>query len=98
MQREVPLGDWEVERGKTLGASPCHKGLRELRSPVSVQPTETGHMQQTLRDGAGVENTQGEVSTRVDELRAYGNAVVPAQGAYALRLLLAAHQRQELVT
>lgn len=34
------------------------------------------------------------VSIRVDELRAYGNAVVPAQGAYALRLLLQLHGRR----
>lgn len=32
-----------------------------------------------------------ELPTRVDELRAFGNAVVPAQGAYALRLLLEKH-------
>lgn len=36
----------------------------------------------------GVRGVADGVSTRVDELRAYGNAVVPAQGAYALRLLL----------
>lgn len=34
------------------------------------------------------------VSIRVDELRAYGNAVVPAQGAHALRLLLQLHGRR----
>lgn len=82
----VPECSWEEVSREALGQQADDEGVRELRRPVRLQAASGKDLQQEMRERVGM--VAADLS-RADQLHILGNGVVPAQAAYAWRLLWA---------